>query len=97
MPETIPQPPSDLTRARQEAEQRLLTGPQLEVRRTFCSMCWAPPLSSCQRYPRGDHLQRWCDAAAAGRISKDELAATVSLLVIVKASQVIPDAAVRAA
>jgi len=97
MLETYPQrPASALAVARQEAEQRLLPGPQLEVRRTRCSLCWALPLDACQRYPRGDHLQRWLDAATAGSTTKAELAATVSLVVVVKASQVIPDTAVLA-
>ena len=77
MPETYPQPASALAVARQAAEQRLLTGPQLEVRRTRCPMCWALPLTACQRYPRGDHLARWLRAAELGAISKTELAATV--------------------
>jgi len=60
-------------------------------------MCWSQPLEACQRYPRGDHLARWLAAHEAGRISRDELATVVSLVVIVKASQVIPDTAARAA
>jgi hypothetical protein len=86
-----------LARARSQAEQQLLTGPQLQVRRRQCRLCSAPPLVSCQRSPRGDHLMRWLDAAADGRITAAELAATVSLVVIATPHEVIPDTAVRGA
>ena len=97
MSETIPHASTDLAAARAAAEQRLLTGPQLEVRRIACPICWSQPLDACQRYPRGDHLARWLAAHEAGRITRAELAEVVALVVIVKASQVIPDTAVRAA
>ena len=69
MQPTIPQTDRSLAAMRQTAEERLLTGPQVEVRRTACPMCWSQPLDACQRYPRGDHLARWREYHPLARAS----------------------------
>jgi hypothetical protein len=89
--------PPAMVRARRQAEQRILTGPQLQVRRRQCRLCSVPPLAPCQPSPRGDHLLRWLDAAADGRITAAELAGTLSLIIISTPREVVPDTAVRAA
>jgi hypothetical protein len=63
------------------------------VRRTRCSLCWAPSLEPCQRLPRADHLQRWLDAYQAGRISKAALGEAIGAVVVITRYQVIPERA----
>ena len=71
----------------------VLTDAELAVRRTQCSLCWAPPLEVCQRRPRADHLQRWIDAYRAGRISKEDLAGVFAQVVVVTKWQTVPERA----
>jgi len=40
-----------------------------------CALCWAPAGTPCQRTPEGDHLGRYADAFADGRISRPDMAA----------------------
>jgi hypothetical protein len=81
MQETIPQSPN----------RPVLTDAEIEVRRTQCSLCGAPPLEVCQRQPRAEHLQRWIDAYHARRITRDQLAEVFALVVILTKWQVVPE------
>jgi hypothetical protein len=70
-----------------------LSDVQVEVRRTPCSLCGAPPLEVCQRQPRAEHLQRWIDAYRAGRIGKDDLAGVFAQVVVMTRWQVVEERA----
>ena len=40
-----------------------------------CTLCWAPPQTSCQRNPPGNHLARYQDAERQGLLSRGALPA----------------------
>ena len=40
-----------------------------------CPLCWAAPVTPCQRGPEADHLGRYLDAYANGAISRRDMAA----------------------
>jgi hypothetical protein len=54
-----------------------------QVRRVPCGLCWAAPGTPCQREPEADHLARWLSALKLGRVTRDEVAAVITRLVVI--------------
>lgn len=74
-----------------EPEHLVLAEAAVQVRRTRCTLCGAPPLEICQRSPRADHLQRWIDAYQAGRVGKAELGEIFGQVVVLTRWQIVPE------
>ena len=75
------------------APRPMLPDAAVQVRRTRCTLCFAPPLEACQHSPRADHLQRWIDAYQAGRIGKTDLGEVFGQVVVLTRWQVVPERA----
>lgn len=57
--------------------------PATAVRRGVCQVCGARRYGPCQVTPPADHLGRWLDAYAQGRITKADLIGAVGGVTIV--------------
>ena len=64
------------------------------VRWSSCPLCGAVAGRPCRTGPsRGDHLYRWLDALAAGRVTREQVAGEVVRLVVVTRRCVIAERA----
>ena len=62
------------------------------VRWSPCPLCSAPARTACRPGPaRSDHLYRWLDAFAAGRITREQITGEVIRLVVVTKWCLIPE------
>lgn len=61
------------------------------ARTVMCSLCWAPPGTSCQRNPAGSHLRRYQDAGRRGVLTRQALTAVVGQLTVIAAHVIVPD------
>ena len=62
------------------------------VRWAPCPICRAAAGAPCRRGPRpGDHLDRWLDAYAAGRVSLGQLAAEIGRLDVITRATIVPE------
>jgi hypothetical protein len=61
------------------------------VRGATCPFCNGAAHGPCQIWPSADHLARWLATEAAGRISRDDLADTISALDILAAQVLVTE------
>jgi hypothetical protein len=57
-----------------------------------CSLCWAAPGTPCQRDPENDHLARYLDAYANGKISRKDMAAVFDAAEVISKWRLVPAA-----
>ena len=64
------------------------------VRWAACPLCGAAAARPCRLAPTpGDHLYRWLDALASGRLTREQVAGEVVRLVVITKWSLIPERA----
>jgi hypothetical protein len=59
-----------------------------------CSLCWAASGTPCQQSPEADHLARYLDAYANGKISRKDMTAVFAAAEVITAYRLVTAAAV---
>jgi transcription elongation factor Elf1 len=80
-----------LTQAERDAEDAKLARARVSgaMRRGRCKQCGARQFQICVTDPPADHMGRWVDAYAEGRITKSELADIIGGLRVIQATQLV--------